>query len=113
MNSGENKGLSHVILANKLRVEHKASQTQMIRRFRQEESRSTEHVMKILSPLDFKSLCQQRLDTSRECFQLDLARARERVMPPTSSLHFLQSSENPNPSDIGSIVTSFGTWSSL
>ena len=32
-NSGENKGLCHVIPGSKLRVEHKATQTQTVRRF--------------------------------------------------------------------------------
>ena len=47
-NSGEKKGFGHVILETKRRVEHIATQTQMIRRFAQED-KSTEHVEHVLS----------------------------------------------------------------
>ena len=71
-NSGENKGLCHVIPGAKFRVEQSGTQTQLICGFRQE-TRSTEHVKHLLS----SRLCQQYLGTLDECFQLVSARARE------------------------------------
>ena len=47
-NSGENKGISHVKLGIKFRVEQASTQTQVIRHFGQE-ARSTEHVEHFLS----------------------------------------------------------------
>ena len=46
--SGENNRNRHVIPATKLRVEHKATQNQMICRFCQE-ARSTEHVEQVIA----------------------------------------------------------------
>ena len=74
-------------------------------------------------PPDLQLLCQQHLGTLRECLQLVSEWARERVVlarqttaffessetgagpPLTSSLHFLQRSENAHPTDAGSTLT--------
>ena len=74
-------------------------------------------------PPDLQLLCQQHLGTLRECLQLVSEWARERVAvarqttafvvssetgegpPLTSSLHFLQCSENAHPIDASSTLT--------
>ena len=77
-NSGENKGLRHVIPGTEFRVEHTETQTQMICRFCQE-ARSTEHVNHILSGHACVShrTCSRLINNASARYS---ERARERVV---------------------------------
>ena len=105
--SGENKGLCHVIPGSKLRVEHTATQSQMIRGLCQE-ARSTEHVKHILT-------CPASA-SSRTCSYFAAGKGESGCRPPCDSscrtlviqliscLHFLWSPETSHSIDAGHTV---------